>query len=175
MANEYALDVAFSSDTVAADAETPMVPAFGFGSLLLGGTWSEDGQKVEKVDGGAAFYFAAFDTAPKAGAVLEMQFDFGIPGSRSPFVNKKGDPLLSPIVAGLGEGLTFIGDSESSPGCNIIGAKWLAGPYTLTSLKGTYECTVTVALDDSGGNPKQFSVDPEIQVEGPGPDAQSDY
>jgi hypothetical protein len=170
MATEYALDVAFSSTTVAANPETPMVPAFGFGSLLMGGTWSEDGQKVEKVEGGAEFFFAAFDTAQKAGTVSQMQFDFGVPGSRTPFVNKKGDPLLSPIVVGVGEGLTFVGDSERSPGCNVIGAKWLAGPYTITSLKGTYECTVTVDLEDSGGNPKEFSVDPEIQVEGPGPD-----
>jgi hypothetical protein len=168
MATEYALDVAFSSTTIAAHPETPMVPAFGFGSLLLGGTWSENGQKAERVASGAEFYFAAFDTAAKAGAVFEMQFDFGEPGRDSPFVDKKGNPLISPIVVTEGDGLTFVGESESSPGCNVIGAKWLAGPYTITQVKGAYECTMTVNITDTGGAEKQFSVDPEIVVEGGG-------
>ena len=170
MATEYALDVAFSSTTNAADPANPMVPAFGFGSLLLGGTWSEDGQKAEQVAGGAGFYFAAFDTAAKPGTVSEMQFAFGEPGSESPFVDEKGKPIMSPIVVGEGEGLTFVGENESSPGCNVIGAKWLAGPYTITEIKGAYECTVAANITDASGTNKQFSVDPEIVVEGGGAD-----
>jgi hypothetical protein len=171
MSNEYALDVAFSSATKAADDEAPMVAAFGFSSLLIGGTWSEDGQKAEKVAGGADFYFAAFDTAATAGTVFEIQIDFGKVGSATPFVNAKGEQIMSPIVASKDDGtLYFAGASENSPGCNVKGAKWLAGPYKLTSIKGSYECTVIAAVSEGGGIDKVFSVDPEIVVEGGGPD-----
>src|SRR6185436_11251176 len=63
MTQKYAIDVAFSSATLAANRENPIAMAYGFASALLGGSWHENGQKVERVEGGTDFYFAIFDVA----------------------------------------------------------------------------------------------------------------
>jgi len=161
MTLKYAIDVAFSSATLAANRENPIAMAYGFASAELGGSWHENGQKVERVEGGTEFYFAIFDVAEKPGTVVQVVIDFT--AGTTPFVDEK-----NPISVGEGSGLQQIGLGVS-PGCNVVGYKWMAGPYTLINEKGTHEFTVSVSLLDSGGNLKEFNVDPEIQVEGPGP------
>lgn len=179
--SNYSLDVVFNSATA------PLVPgpiyAMGFGfAESPSGTWEEDGQQVEVVPDGANFYVSVFDTAPNTQAwVKEVSVTFFDPDNPaviwpySPFANPTPPPANStnPLVGNPQKDSVIIG---SSPGCNVANASvWRIGPYVVTLPDKiptlTLSCTVLITVlvnPADGSSTQQFSVDPEVQVEGGG-------
>jgi hypothetical protein len=182
--SEYSLDVVFNSTTK--PLNTGPIYAMGFGfAESPSGTWKEDGQQVEKVRVGSIFYFSVFDTAPTSQASVEKVevsfFDPDNPAVKWPYSplsdaepNSTSGTLPNPLVAS--RPAISVGGEEGSPGCNVANATvWRIGPYIVTlpdnipTLILDCRVTITVCVDPADPNStQQFSVDPEIQMEGGG-------
>ncbi len=184
--SEYSLDVVFNSTTKPLSAGPIYAMGFGFAESPSG-TWKEDGQKVEVILVGSPFYFSVFDTAPNTQASVQKVevsfFDPDNPAVRWPYSpfsepivepNSTSGTLPNPIVAS--PPANAVGGELGSPGCNVADAVvWRIGPYIVTlpdqipTLILDCRVTITVCVDpDNPNSTQQFSVDPEVQVEGGG-------
>lgn len=162
MPNLFSLDVVFSSETQPYDISLPVVMAYGF-SVEVGTVWTGQGEEAESVETGSDFYFNAFDLAVSPGSTEGMEIYFA--GGKTPFVDGEGNSIPNPITVDS-KVLQYGGTADPSAGCNITGSRAYAGPYKLGTDIGTYTCTVGVTVVPSTGAPLNFSVDPEIIVEG---------
>ena len=163
---EYSMDVAISSEAQPLDPSRPIAMSFGFAQGLPGSIWSGEGQKAEKVKQFSNVYFFIFDVASKPGSLVQVEIAFASKtkvGPTSPFDWTK---MTIPT-----EGLMPLPVSDAtSVGCNLKNVTgWQLGPYNAINA-GVYECTITANVVASDEVLKTFDVDPEVQVEGAGPD-----
>lgn len=160
----YALDVAFSSDTIAFDSSKPITMAYGFAHSDDGEHWVGDGQTPETLGVGHNVYFSIFDTAGAA--------DAGAPSLKEILItfSPKGSPFewFSLLFSNSGLSLPPLQGSDWSAGCNIQGRFWRVGPYTAINGSGAdgYECTVQIRMGMADGTTKTFRVDPEMVIKG---------
>lgn len=157
MANQFALDVALSSSAAPYQSTNPIAMAYGF---TQGPPWGMgQGQGADKVKVNSGFYFNIFDTASPAATLTSIEISF--PNSSSPFDwSTRSFPTDG--------SLPTASSPANSSGCNLKNVtEWQFGPYSAAN-SGDFECTILVTVQRADGTTQQFSVDPEIIVEGGG-------
>lgn len=161
MSNEYALDVAFKSTAIPVTSTNPIAMAYGFteGPPGQSGWGMGQGQAPDKVQQNSGLHFSIFDTASPASTLTAIEISFS--NNSSPFDwTTRSFPDEEPLPPS--------DNSATSSGCNLKNVTgWQVGPYTAQN-EGDFQCNILVTVQMSDQTTKQFSVDPEIIVEGGG-------